>query len=79
MLRELIQSKHTIQEAKGEHGVRAKPQIFALRQPLSAASTGSRGARHRKAAIQAWQPDYGTVMHFSDVATNICFLARAVA
>lgn len=68
-----------IQEAKGEQRIHAKPQIFALRQPSSAASTGSKGARHRKAAIQAWKPDYGTVAHFSDMATNIYFLARAVA
>lgn len=77
MLQELTESKHAIREAKGEQHIRAKPQIFALRQPSSAASTGGKGPRHGKAAVRAWQPDYGT--HFLDVATNIYFLVRAVA
>lgn len=79
MLQELTESKHAIREVKGEQRIRAKPPIFALRQPSSAASTGGKGPRHGKAAVRAWQPDYGTVAHFSDVATNIYFLARAVA
>lgn len=79
MLQELIQSKHAIQETTGEQCILAKPQIFALRQPSSAACTGCRGARHQNTALQAWQPDQGTVMHFSDMATNTFFLARAVA